>query len=159
MSSVLAIAGGTLFLVLPVAFLTGVVSISYPPILSHPPLSCVYCPLIQVIRQPPPGDTVLFWTSSGLICILLGSVSLKSRLKPRDVVDLGLALSVGAMALIFWISTSHILETFIATPASSLIFPEAAVVAMLGATVLSVYELVRAGLSRGANGNRRLPLT
>jgi hypothetical protein len=88
---------------------------------------------------------VPFWTSLGVIGILLGILALKLSLKPRVGVALGLAFSLGSMALLFWTGTLQILETYITTPASFLLFPESSIVAMAGATVLFSYELARRG--------------
>ncbi len=110
-SSLLAIAGGALFLVLPVAFLTGTVSIVYPLQWRCTPGSL--CPLFPY-RLPLAGMVPL-WTSLGVIGILLGILALKLSLKPRVGVALGLAFSLGSIALMFWTVTLQILETLITT--------------------------------------------
>ena len=88
---------------------------------------------------------VPLWTSLGVIGILPGILALKLSLKPRVGVALGLAFSLGSIALMFWTVTLQILETLITTPASFLLFPELSIVAMAGATVLFSYELARRG--------------
>ena len=131
-----------LFLILPVEFLNGTVSIVYPPLQRRCPPGYL-CPLIPY--RPPPGEMVPFWASLGVIGILLGTFALILGPRLRVGFAMGLAFSLGSMALLFWVVTLQILETFITTPASFLVFPETAVVAMAGATVLFGYELARRG--------------
>jgi hypothetical protein len=88
---------------------------------------------------------VAFWSSLGVIGILLGVFALILGPRPRVGFALGLAFSLGSMALLFWTVTSQILTTFIVTPAVFLLFPETSVVAMAGATILFSYELSRRG--------------
>ena len=88
---------------------------------------------------------VPFWISLGGIGILLGILALKLSLRPRVGVALGLAFSLGSMALLLWTVTLQVLETFVTTPASFLLFPELSVVAMAGATIVFSYELARRG--------------
>jgi hypothetical protein len=142
-SSILAIAGGALFLVLPIAFLKGTVSITYPLVhFCHvPPEEVNSCPLIPL--GPPPTGMAAFWAYLGAIGIILGAIALKLSLRPRVGVALGLVLSLGSMTLLFWMLTRQILKSFITKPASFLVFPELSVVAMAGATVLFGYELSR----------------
>jgi hypothetical protein len=142
-SSILAIAGGALFLVLPIPFLKGTVSITYPLVhFCHvPPEEVNSCPLIPL--APPPTGMAAFWAYLGAIGIILGALALKLSLRPRVGVALGFVLSLGSMTLLFWTLTRQILKSFITKPASFLVFPELSVVAMAGATVLFGYELSR----------------
>ena len=95
--------------------------------------------------NPVPAGMVFFWAFLGVISILLGFFTLILGQRPRIGYALGLAFSLGSMALFFWVVTLQILESFITTPANFLAFPETAVVAMAGATVLFGYELERRG--------------
>ena len=77
--------------------------------------------------------------------MILGIFVLKLGPKTRVGLALGLAFSLGSIALLFATVTLQILKTLIVTPASLLLFPELAVVAMVGATILVSYELARRG--------------
>lgn len=140
-SSSLAIAGGAVFLILPVAFFSGLVSIVYP-LPSCYPILC-----LGILRfHPVPGPIALFSLFLGAAGILLGFFIVKLTLKSKSGVSLGLAFSLGSMTLLYGVVTLDIQNTFITTPASFLLFPELSIVAMAGATVLFSYELVRRGL-------------
>lgn len=88
---------------------------------------------------------VPLWSSLGFIGVLLGFFIILLGPRPRVGFALGLSFSLGSMALLFATATLQLLKTFIVTPASFLLFPESSIVAMIGATVLFSYELVRRG--------------
>ena len=143
-SSILAIAGGALFLVLPVAFSNGTVSIIQPA------SSLGVCASEHGCRffypQPMPAEKASALEFLGVIGIFLGLLSMILG-EARTGFALVIPFSLGLTALLFWLYTSQILGTFITTPPGFLVFPELSVVAMVGATVLFSYELARAGIS------------
>jgi heme A synthase len=127
-----------LFLVLPVVFFSGIVSIVYPSPSCYP----IVC--LGIIRfHPVPGPIALFSLFLGVVGILLGFLAVKLSLKSRKGVPLGLAFSMGSIALLYGVVTLDIQNTFITTPAIFLVFPEVSIIAMTGATVLFSYELAR----------------
>ena len=157
-SSFMAIVGGVLFLVLPVAFLNGTVSITYvffagPACYSGVPSPTnPHCPVAIV---PMPEEMALYLIFLGIVGILLGFLTLRLDLRARTRVtlgfSLGLAFSLGLMAFLLGMAISRILESFFITPYSFLVFPDLSIIVMAGATVVFVYEFLRARLS--------LPLT
>lgn len=142
LSSVLAIAGGISFTVLPVAFMTGIASIGYPPL--HWGCSAgirCFSP-IDSLSQPLP-ELIPSWASLGIVGILLGLLVLKTSSRLRVGVAPTLLFSLGSMTLLLGVVTNQILESFITTPGGFLVFPELSVVAMAGATALFFYENLR----------------
>ena len=138
-----------MFLVLPVAFFNGTAAIVYPP--PHCILDC----LTISAPQKPVSEMALFWIALAFICLILGFLVLKLYPKPGSGIPMGLAFSLGSMALLSGTVLLDIFETFVTTPASYLVFPGLAVTAMAGATVLYSYGLARGKLSGRVNSDKQ----
>ena len=137
-----------MFLVLPAAFFNGTAAIVYP--LPHCILDC----LTNSAPQKP-VDMALFWIALAFICLILGFLVLKLYPKPGSGIQMGLAFSLGSMALLSGTVLLDIFETFVTTPASYLVFPGLAVTAMAGATVLYSYGFARGKLSGRVNSDKQ----
>jgi hypothetical protein len=142
-SSSLAVLGGALFLVLPVAFLTGTVSILYEFSSDPQCISVSHCPIAIV---PVPGEMALYPIFLGIIGILLGLFVLKLGPRPRVAVALGFASSLGLTAFLFGMAISY-LETFSIAPVFFLAFPDLSIAVMVGSIVVFLYEFFQARIS------------
>lgn len=132
-----------MFLILPLGYINGTLSIAYPPV---PPIRCgAYACLVPLYHYQPPGAMVPFWASLGFVGVLLGFFIILLGARPRVGFALGLSFSLGSMALLYGLVTLDIQKTFIITPASFLLFPISSVATMTGATLLFSYELARRG--------------
>ena len=141
-ASFLAITGGLLFLVLPLAFYKGTVLIVYPVTLFRclsSPCICRGCGIYFFSPKP----MVAIWIPLGVFGVLLGLVPLILSARTRAAVVLGLAISLGMISLFFWTLDSQILHIFIITPSVYRLFPELSVAAMVGASVLLSFEFWR----------------
>lgn len=132
-----------MFLVLPVGFLSRIISIAYPAV---SPVQCgSYNCLVPLYHQTV-GRIAAFWAiAAGIIGTLIGAIVLLFGPRPRVGIALGLAFSLGSMTILYWTATTQILRSLVVTPSLFLLFPESSVIAMAGATALYSYELARRG--------------
>lgn len=147
LSSSLAILAGGLFLVLPVAFLAGTISIAYSIGWESPlPPPPNFKILISM-----PNDMAFFLVFPGVVAVLAGFLALRLDRRPRIGVGLGFGFCLGLITFLCGTAIVRLNETFFTSPLVFLAFPEIAVALMAGATVVFAYEFLKARLS--------LPLT
>lgn len=155
LSSILAIAGGALFLVLPVAFLNGTVSVYQPP--PPPPPPCVdgYCHIIEIYRPISlPVEMAAFSVILGGVGILLGLLALVMRVKPRPYLMWGLPFSLGSESLLFSIVTLYIQGKYLVSPIIYSLFLSIGTIAMVGSTLLLTFGLAMSNYPRTIDDDR-----